>query len=192
MMDFQHIANLDRMIACVGREVGFRETVFPGLPGRPMMTHEQARREIDTMRDVLEFLQARAPHSVYGAAMTDAPLGHLRAARAPDGSFWQPPEAPEAPDRPGRRVLRTVADVFGVAEGRILSPRRDAPAAAARQAVCYVLRELLGWTLPQIGQFLKRDHTTVLHGCRVVRRRLGSDPDFAVRVRDVLARVGGG
>lgn len=109
----------------------------------------------------------------------------------PDGNFWQRPVPPPPPERPGRRVLGTVADVFGVPVGAILSERRDAPTAIARQVVYYVLRDHLCWTLPQIGWFLKRDHTTVLSGSRKAHRRLQSDPDFAARVRDVLARVGG-
>lgn len=107
----------------------------------------------------------------------------------PDGNFWQRPVPPPPPERPGRRVLGTVADVFGVPVGAILSERRDAPTAIARQVVYYVLRDHLCWTLPQIGWYLKRDHSTVLSGVRKVRRRQRSDHDFAVRLRDVLARV---
>lgn len=55
MMDYQEIVDLDRLISCISREVCFRKAVLPGVPG---LQHEQARREIDTMTDVLEFLQA--------------------------------------------------------------------------------------------------------------------------------------
>lgn len=67
MMDYQEIADLDRMIACVSREIEFRERVW-GKPAHgicPNATTQfagtQAARDIETMRDVLAFLQkARA------------------------------------------------------------------------------------------------------------------------------------
>lgn len=56
MMDYQEIADLDRMIDCVSREIDFRERVCPNATTQFAGT--QAARDIDTMREVLEFLQA--------------------------------------------------------------------------------------------------------------------------------------
>ena len=59
MMDYQEIADLDRMIACVSREIDFRERVCPNAATQ--FADTQAARDIDTMREVLAFLQkARA------------------------------------------------------------------------------------------------------------------------------------
>ncbi len=92
---------------------------------------------------------------------------------------------------PGRQVLIATAAVFDVPVAMILSQRRDAPTATARQTVYFVLRERMGWTLPEIGRFMNRDHTTVLHGCRTAHQRLLTDLDFFVKVAEVLSRAGG-
>ena len=167
MIPAQLIADLDDMISRISREISSRETAYRcGQAGGTMMTSEQASREFSDLRDVVSYLNA---------------------ARRKLSPTTPPPER-----RPGRRVLGAVAEVFGVPVGTILSPRRSAPVAAARQAVYYVLREALNWTLGEIGHFLKRDHSTVLSGLRKAGQRLASDPDFATRLRDVLAQVGEG
>lgn len=48
---------LNEQIACVKREIGMRERVYPGRIERGAMKSEQAEREIATMRDVLETLE---------------------------------------------------------------------------------------------------------------------------------------
>jgi len=62
-------------------------------------------------------------------------------------------------------------EIAGVSQGRRLTP--------LRQLTMYLLRELCdGASLPAIGHFLGRDHTTVHYGCRKAAERLRRDPDF--------------
>lgn len=58
-LDFGEVAALDRWIACVSREIRFRERVYPALIARGKMTTETAAREIDTMGEVLAYLQGQ-------------------------------------------------------------------------------------------------------------------------------------
>lgn len=103
-------------------------------------------------------------------------------AAPPDGTFWQPPQAAPGFMPPGRLTLLRVADAFGIDPRLILSARRDRPVARARQAIYLVLRDILGWSLPEIGRFVGgRDHTTVLSGCRAARRLILHDADFQLR-----------
>ncbi|MHA1599975.1 MAG: helix-turn-helix domain-containing protein [Alphaproteobacteria bacterium] len=73
-------------------------------------------------------------------------------------------------------------EIVGASQGRRLMP--------LRQLTMYLLRELcVGASLPAIGYFLSRDHTTVHYGCRKAEQRLRSAPDFRAlhdRVRDSL------
>lgn len=69
-------------------------------------------------------------------------------------------------------VLTVVARQSGLSEALLLSPVQTRRPAQARQLVMCLLRALCpGATLPAIGHFLGRDHSTVLHGCRRAQAR---------------------
>lgn len=57
-----------------------------------------------------------------------------------------------------RKHLVSVKDVFG--------PSRYKEHVAARHEAFWEIKAQLLWSLPQIGRFFRRDHTTVLHGIR--------------------------
>ena len=91
--------------------------------------------------------------------------------------------------QPGRRVLAVVAEEFATSAPQILSARRDRGIILARQALCYILREKLNWTLGEIGHFVNRDHTTVLHAVRRARFWLHHDHYFTRCLVRAAARV---
>lgn len=81
----------------------------------------------------------------------------------------------------GRRLACAVAKLHGLTFKEMISNRRSAHLVRARQHAMWELREYTGLSLPQIGRLLgRRDHTTVLHGCRVHAARMksesGADP----------------
>lgn len=57
--------------------------------------------------------------------------------------------------------------------------RRDAGLAHARQEAMWRMYQQGRWSLPQIGRFLNRDHTTVIHGIRVHERRIGQNIEMS-------------
>lgn len=59
------------------------------------------------------------------------------------------------------QVLAEVAGAHGVPPTAIKSATRRAKVCSARDELCYRLRKM-GWSTPRIGQFLNRDHTTIL------------------------------
>ena len=65
-----------------------------------------------------------------------------------------------------KAVLSEVCAKHNVAVHHVMSLRRSQHIVAARHEVCWRLREETNWSLPQIGRFLGRDHTSVLHACR--------------------------
>ena len=78
-------------------------------------------------------------------------------------------------DPPGDRltvrdILRIAEHETGVTVAEILSPSRKARICVARQAVMLAAIRS-GYSLNHIGNILKRDHTTVLHGARAAERR---------------------
>ncbi len=73
-------------------------------------------------------------------------------------------------------------EIAGASQGRRLTP--------LRQLTMYLLRELCdGASLPAIGHFLGRDHTTVHYGCRKAAGRLRNDPDFRLLYETVRASL---
>lgn len=91
--------------------------------------------------------------------------------------------------QPGRRVLAAVAKEFATSAPQILSARRDRGIVRARQALCYILRERLNWTLGEIGNFVNRDHTTVLYAVRQARFWLRHDHYFTRCLVKAAARA---
>ena len=76
-------------------------------------------------------------------------------------------------------IERIVAARFGVAPGAIKSLNRERKVARPRQVAMALARELARLSLPRIGTYFCRDHTTILHACRRVAKLSAADPDFA-------------
>jgi chromosomal replication initiator protein len=71
------------------------------------------------------------------------------------------------------QIQRKVAEHFDVRLADMTSKRRPASIAFPRQVAMYLARELTKSSLNEIGDaFGGRDHGTVLHACKLVRRRM--------------------
>jgi len=66
-------------------------------------------------------------------------------------------------------IQKTVAEYYNIKLADILSKRRSRSVARPRQLAMALAKELTNHSLPEIGDaFGGRDHTTVLHACRIV------------------------
>src|SRR5687768_192802 len=73
-------------------------------------------------------------------------------------------------------IQKTVADYYQLRMADMLSKRRTRSLARPRQMAMALSKELTEHSLPEIGDaFGGRDHTTVLHACRVVRELRETD-----------------
>jgi chromosomal replication initiator protein len=73
-------------------------------------------------------------------------------------------------------IQRVVADYYQLQVKELLSPKRSRSLARPRQTAMTLAKELTEHSLPEIGvAFGGRDHTTVLHACRVIRGMLETD-----------------
>jgi chromosomal replication initiator protein len=85
----------------------------------------------------------------------------------------RPAQAPAVAD-----IQAAACAHFGVSFEELLSTRRGAQLAWARQVAMYLSRELTPESLPSIARrFGGRDHTTVLHACRRASARIAIDAD---------------
>jgi chromosomal replication initiator protein len=73
-------------------------------------------------------------------------------------------------------ILKTVADYYQLRQADVLSKKRTRSLARPRQVAMGLAKELTEHSLPEIGDFFGgRDHTTVLHACRLVRELVATD-----------------
>ena len=68
-------------------------------------------------------------------------------------------------------IQRTVAEYYKIKNSDMLSKRRNRNIARPRQMAMYLAKHLTNHSLPEIGEaFGGRDHTTVLHACRRIKK----------------------
>lgn len=114
----------------------------------------------------------------------------LRLVKANAVIRYQHPIGPIVPDavcltlehfgKPGsgsyaRKVRAEIAEKFGLAIEEIMGEQRSKKIVEARHEIFWRLKKETKWSLPQIGRFMGRDHTTVLHGLRRYAKRHGQD-----------------
>jgi chromosomal replication initiator protein len=66
-------------------------------------------------------------------------------------------------------IMDTVCEYYSVSYNELVGATRKREITVPRQIAIYLTRELTGMSLPQIGnEFGGRDHTTVMHSCKLV------------------------
>lgn len=68
-------------------------------------------------------------------------------------------------------VILASVDIYGVLDKQLTSVSLQPELVKVRQMVYYVLREVYGLSYVSIGAMMNRDHSTVMHGCKIVRSR---------------------
>jgi chromosomal replication initiator protein len=76
-------------------------------------------------------------------------------------------------------IQRTVAEYYKIKVADLLSKRRNRSVTRPRQLAMALAKELTNHSLPEIGDaFGGRDHTTVLHACRMIAELRQSETDL--------------
>ena len=84
-------------------------------------------------------------------------------------------------------IQRTVAEYYKIKMADMLSKRRNRSVARPRQVAMSLAKELTNHSLPEIGDaFGGRDHTTVLHACKQIKKLRGSFEDLAEDYNNLL------
>jgi chromosomal replication initiator protein len=90
------------------------------------------------------------------------------------------------------RIQEVVSAHFKVPLQLLISSKRSKEVAMARQVAMYLSRELTKSSLPDIGkQFGGKDHTTVLHGYKQIKRLVESDGPFKAEIDQLVSRLQG-
>ncbi|AFZ67442.1 chromosomal replication initiator protein DnaA [Deinococcus peraridilitoris] len=88
-------------------------------------------------------------------------------------------------------VLRAVAAHFSVPLEALRGSGRVREVVVPRQIAMYLIRDLTGHSLPEVGVFFGRDHSTVLHATQKVSEQLGRDPELSTHIETLRRRLQG-
>jgi hypothetical protein len=89
-----------------------------------------------------------------------------------------------------RSIQDATCELFGVTREQLLSRSRTANVTWPRHVAMYLARELTHNSLTMLGrEFGRRDHTTVLHGCRRTAARIQRDPPAHAAIAHLTAAI---
>ncbi len=89
------------------------------------------------------------------------------------------------------KIISEVAKSYNVSESDILSPRRTAQLALARQVAMYISKETTDLSYKQIGEKFNKDHSTVLYNVKTVSEYLAEKPYEKELVNDIIKNLKG-
>ena len=94
-----------------------------------------------------------------------------------------------------RRIMATVAAVFGAADARItvcamLSPMRPGWIIEARHVAIYLKRELTHTSWHHLGLLARRDHSSCLHAHKHIAQAIPDNAALAAKIDEVKRRLG--
>jgi len=81
-------------------------------------------------------------------------------------------------------VNKAVSKIFGTPVREILSNSRLGKIVTARQAGYALSRTLTNKSMPQIGAYYNRDHTTVLDGLKKNRHKIDNDAELVANLKE--------
>lgn len=84
------------------------------------------------------------------------------------------------------KILKTVANTFGIKTEDILGKAQNKECALPRQIAMFLCREKLGLPYPQIGRLFSRDHSTVMSSVKRVKMGLEKkEEEFLLPLSDI-------
>ncbi|MEW6142052.1 MAG: chromosomal replication initiator protein DnaA [Chloroflexota bacterium] len=102
-----------------------------------------------------------------------------------------PPHGPGQSTAPSpKTIIEAVARAFSVTPQALISTRRDKMTTLARQIAMYLMHEVAGYRVADIGRSLgNRDHSTIIHGFRKIAETLKSDKVLKDRLEPILQEI---
>ena len=87
-------------------------------------------------------------------------------------------------------IMQAVSEYYSVTLSELIGPTRKREITVPRQVAIYLTREMTGMSLPQIGEvFGGRDHTTIMHSCKVMENAINRDSSMKNLVNTIKNRV---
>ncbi len=88
-----------------------------------------------------------------------------------------------------RQVIDKVAKYYNLNIKDLLGTSRVKDIKNARQVAMYLMNEELGLSTPKIGDEFQKDHTTIMHGVRVVKKNLKTDFNLREQITELRSKI---
>lgn len=88
-----------------------------------------------------------------------------------------------------KQVIDKVARYYGLSSKDLLGTRRTKNIKNARQVAMYLMNEELGLSTVRIGNEFNKDHTTVIHGVRVIKTSLKKDFQLREQLTELRGKL---
>ncbi|MFC6616404.1 chromosomal replication initiator protein DnaA [Deinococcus radiophilus] len=140
----------------------------------PQEVLELIARQVNTNIRELEGALMRV---VAFSSLNNVPFSRTVASKALSNVFAPQEVQVEMPE-----VVRAAAQLFEVTTEQIKGTGRARDIVVPRQIAMYLIREMTEHSLPEIGQFFGRDHSTVMHAVNKVTEGIKRDEELAAQV----------
>ena len=88
------------------------------------------------------------------------------------------------------KIVGEVSRTFNVSPSDIRGTKRNANVASARRVAIYILREVTGMSMEEIGrEFSGRDHSTIVYSLKTMERDMKNDQHLRETVSDIIKNV---
>ncbi len=169
----------------------------PDLETRMAMINAKARLlEINLPSEITEYIASCITNNVRqleGAvkkmaalhSMLGIPIDMELAKRAIKDIFKESPGLNPTP----QLILEEVSAFTGVPKDKIIGTSKSKDIVRARQIMIYLITELTDLSLPAIGRFIGRDHTTALYGRDKIAELLKTDQVLQTTIEDLKKNI---
>ena len=86
-------------------------------------------------------------------------------------------------------ITDVVSEHLGISKEDILSSRRSADIANARQIAMYMCRILTEKPLESIGEYFKKDHSTVMHAIEKIKKNMKTNENLAATIATIKKKI---
>lgn len=87
------------------------------------------------------------------------------------------------------KILSEVARTYNTTPELLRGPSRSQGVSTARQVSMFVMREITGMSMEDIGTEFKRDHSTVVYSLKILRKQMEKDTRLRETVEDIIKNV---
>jgi chromosomal replication initiator protein len=141
-----------------------------------------ARKVVSNVRE----LEGALNRVVAYASMSGMPVNIELASAVLSNVMYNPRKKSITP----QRIVRAVADYYGVNLDQLRSSKRDRAIVVPRQIAMFLIREETDISLLRIGAELGgRDHSTVLHACDKIARELNENDEMRREISAVREMI---
>ena len=88
-----------------------------------------------------------------------------------------------------KQLIDRVAKYYNLSAKDLLGTSRIKNIKTARQISMYLMKEELGMSTVEIGRELSKDHTTIMHGIKVVKNNLKTDFNLREQITDLRQKM---